>query len=109
MDRRAFGQRIKKIRNEQKITAEKLSGLCEVNAVFIRQIETGRKLPSLQVFIKICNALHTSPAYFLSEELKFEEENGLEILLSQKKELTPKQLQIVDQVVSVVVEYMLEQ
>lgn len=70
MDQRAFGSRIRQARKEQKITSEKLSTMCGVNAVFIRQIESGARLPSMTVFVRICNALHTSPEFFLAEEIK---------------------------------------
>lgn len=70
MDRKAFGERVRQARNAHKMTSESLAGICDVNPVFIRQIESGARMPSLPVFVKICSALSTSPEYFLMEQIE---------------------------------------
>lgn len=74
MDRKAFGEKVHQARNARKMTSESLAGLCDVNPVFIRQIESGARLPSLPVFVNICSALGTSPEFFLAEQIKHKDD-----------------------------------
>ena len=43
MDKITFGGRINIARKEQEITGEKLAELCNINATYLRQIESGKK------------------------------------------------------------------
>ena len=70
MEQSKLGKRINEVRKARGLTADKLSELCNINATYLRQIEGGAKMPSLPVFIDICNALHVSPDYLLQDELK---------------------------------------
>ena len=70
MEQSKLGKRINEVRKARGLTADKLSELCNINATYLRQIEGGAKMPSLPVFIDICNALHISPDYLLQDELE---------------------------------------
>lgn len=72
IDKKSFGSLIRQARKRLDMTGETLSKMCDVNPVFIRKIEAGNGLPSLPVFIKICNALETPPEYFLQNELEIQ-------------------------------------
>lgn len=50
MDKKLFGMRINKARKDRGLTAEKLAEACNINSTYLRQIEGGKKLPSLPVF-----------------------------------------------------------
>ncbi len=69
MDKLALGKRINSARKEKGLTSEKLAELCDVNATYIRQIETGARSPSLSLFILLCNKLHVSPDTLLADQL----------------------------------------
>ncbi|HIV18792.1 MAG TPA: helix-turn-helix transcriptional regulator [Candidatus Merdivicinus intestinigallinarum] len=69
MEKNGLGKRINSVRKDRGLTADKLSEMCSINATYLRQIEGGVKVPSLPVFIDICNALKISPDYLLQEEL----------------------------------------
>lgn len=69
MERKGLGKRINATRKNRGLTSDKLSELCNINATYLRQIEGGTKIPSLPVFIDICNALQISPDYLLRDEL----------------------------------------
>ena len=69
MERKTLGKRINIVRKDHGINAEQLSEICNINATYLRQIEGGTKLPSLPVFVDICNALKISPDYLLQDEL----------------------------------------
>ena len=64
-----MGEKIKKARKDRGFTGERLSEMCNINPVYMRQIEAGKKVPSLPVFASICNALGASPDYLLSDSL----------------------------------------
>ena len=88
----------KKVENGEQGTGAKNSGF-EKSEKNIRQIESGVRLPSLKLFVDICNALQVSPEYLLSQELEmFEQmENADEMhknVINKIKRLTPKELNI---------------
>lgn len=110
VDKKMFGGLIRQTRKQLDMTGETLSRLCGVNPVFIRKIESGRNLPSLPVFIKICNALNTSPEYFLQNELNIENLNNSKAeCISMLDKTTGRQLKIVKNVLSVLLESLKEE
>ena len=71
MDHIEFGRRLK-VRQEMQYTSQEVAENCGVSSVFIRQVELGERLPSLSVFIYLCETLQISPAYLLGNEIKLE-------------------------------------
>ena len=69
MDKRLLGRKINAARKDRGWTSERLSESCNINATYLRQIESGAKTPSLSVFVDLCNALQVSPTYLLSDQL----------------------------------------
>lgn len=69
MKEKGLGKHINDVRKDQGFTSDKLSEMCSINATYLRQIESGVKIPSLPVFIDICNALNISPDYLLQDDL----------------------------------------
>lgn len=94
MERRLLGKRINQIRKERGLTSEALSEICDVNAGHIRQIESGIRLPSLPLFIKICQALKTAPNEILKDQFEPEIIESENKLLLKVENLTPKQKRI---------------
>jgi len=95
MNKKYFGKRIKLARKDRGFTGEKLSELCHVNPVYIRQIEAGQKVPSMSVFIKICQELKVSPNYLLADTLSYSEIEGIDILADLWHTATPSQLKLI--------------
>jgi transcriptional regulator with XRE-family HTH domain len=52
---------IRKFRKKCGLTQEKLAELCDTDPCYIRQIETGRRCPSLPYIERIANALEVAP------------------------------------------------
>ena len=67
VDKKLFGTRINKARKDRGLTAEKLAEACNINSTYLRQIEGGKKLPSLPVFATLCRELRVSPNYILPD------------------------------------------
>ena len=82
MDKKLLGRRINAARRERGWTSERLSEICNINATYLRQIESGAKTPSLQVFVELCEALKVSPTYLLADSLPGAESQDLDALLT---------------------------
>ena len=96
MDKKLLGQRIKTARKNQGITGESLAELCNINAVYLRQIESGAKTPSLPMFVTICEKLQVSPSYLLADSLPNAVNDEIESFF---RTATPQQIKIVRSVI----------
>ena len=95
MDKKLLGRRINAARKEHGWTSERLSEICNINATYLRQIESGAKTPSLQMFVSLCEALKVSPTYLLADSLPGAESRDLDALLTLCRKATPKQLNMI--------------
>lgn len=71
IDARTVGEIIKKLRTEKKLSQEVLSGLADISRSHLSMIEIGRKMPNLEIIIKISDALGIKP----SELIRIVEQN----------------------------------
>lgn len=81
------------------MTSEKLSELCNINATYLRQIESGAKMPSLPVFISICRELKVSPSYLLADILSDPEIQEMDVLSELWEKASPKQIKMVNSMI----------
>lgn len=70
MEKLVLGNRIHDARKARGLTSEKLAELCGVGAVHIRKIEAGTKLPSMPLFVKLCNTLKVSSKFLLHDSVQ---------------------------------------
>lgn len=106
IERNTLGKRINQIRKSKGITSEQLSEICGVNAVHIRKIESGSGMPSLLLFLKICNALGTSADFLLGDFLDNPVmPDCVEQLGKQFKHLTPSQIEMISEMVDVMIRH----
>ena len=66
----SVGKNIRKYRQEKKLRQEDLAEKAGLSTNYIGMIERGEKIPSLESFIDILNALHVSADMVLYEELE---------------------------------------
>ena len=95
MDKKLLGKRINTARKDRGWTSERLSEACNINATYLRQIESGAKTPSLQVFVTLCSTLNVSPTYLLADNLNLTESQDLDSLLALCRSATPKQINMI--------------
>lgn len=95
MDKKLLGKRINLARKDIGLTSEKLSEACNINATYLRQIESGAKIPSLPVFVSLCENLEVSPSYLLAEVLPNQEIQEMDILFELWKTATPNQIKLI--------------
>lgn len=60
-----FGRVLRQVREEKKLTQEKLAELADVDRTYIYRLETGKRSPSLSIIIRIAKALKVSPGTLL--------------------------------------------
>lgn len=105
MERKKLGKRINMVRKDRGFTADRLSELCHINATYLRQIEGGSKMPSLPVFIDLCNALKISPDYLLRDMLAENEVSRIRELAELWENTSPSQQEIATAMIRAVLEY----
>ena len=99
MDKKLLGKKINFSRKDKGLTSEKLSELCNINATYLRQIESGAKMPSLPVFISICRELKVSPSYLLADILSDPEIQEMDVLSELWEKASPKQIKMVNSMI----------
>ena len=104
MDEKGLGKRINMARKDRGYTADRLSELCSINATYLRQIEGGTKVPSMPVFINICNALKISPDYLLRDALEDNEVSEIRELAELWESTSPSQQEIAVAMIRAVLE-----
>ena len=99
MEKKLLGKKINISRKDKGLTSEKLSELCNINATYLRQIESGAKMPSLPVFISICRELKVSPSYLLADILSDPEIQEMDVLSELWEKASPKQIKMVNSMI----------
>lgn len=69
IDIKSIGSRVKFHRLRKKISQEGLADLAHISRVHISYLERGERIPSLDSFINIANALHVSADELLADNL----------------------------------------
>lgn len=64
---KSIGSNIRQYRKQKNLSQEELAELIEVSSTYISQIELGKKLPSLDIFVKLLNAIDASADLVLAE------------------------------------------
>lgn len=82
-----IGRRIKSCREEQKMTQEELAGKVELSSHYLSAVERGVKVPKLETFIRIANALNVPSDILLTDVLNKGYEIKASIFSNQMKNL----------------------
>lgn len=91
MERAALGKRIRESRVSKGYTQQYLADQAGIGVVYISEIERGTKMPSLNVFIKLIEAMDVSADCILRDELTSGREYIYDEITQKLKNLTPKQ------------------
>ncbi len=65
IDYKEIGRRMAKRRRELGLKQYEVCEMIDVNYKYISNLETGRSAPSLEMIMKLCGALQTTPDYLL--------------------------------------------
>ena len=91
MDKTILGKRFREVREKKGLTQQALAQTANIGKVYISEIERGLKMPSLNIFIKLVEALNISADYILRDELASGSEYIYNEITQKLKSLTPKQ------------------
>lgn len=108
MDKKAFGKRLNQARKERGLTGEKLAELCNINATYLRQIEGGVKVPSMPIFISLCQKLKVSPNYLLADIIKDNEYSDIQELAQLLNVASPDQIRLAAAMIKAALEVVIE-
>jgi len=91
LERAILGKRIRESRISRGFTQLELADRAQIGVVYLSEIERGIKMPSMNIFVKLIDALEVSADYVLRDELP----SGKEFICTEITEkllvLTPGQ------------------
>lgn len=91
MDEKFIKQRIAKLRTDKNISARELSLRLGQSTGYINTIENGNSLPSMSMFLYICEYFNISPKDFFDEDAEYP--NLINEILKECKKLDKKSLE----------------
>ena len=88
----AMGERIRRARENARLTQWQLADICILSAAHMGHIERGSRLPSLEAVFRISKALNVSMDYLLEGSLSSDDVllNNINSLLRSNNKLKPK-------------------
>ena len=106
MEKQSMGDRIRKIRKNRGLTQEQLAEKVDITLEYISQIERGLKIPSMQVFIKLVEALDVSADYLLRDSVSAGNRYGDKQIDKRLERLTPRQRVALEALIDTYIEYL---
>ena len=106
MDKLTTGDRIKETRKMRGLTQEQLAEKVDITLEYISQIERGLKVPSMQVFVGLVDALDVSADYLLRDYVSTRNLYGDKQIGSKLERLTPKQRVALEALIDTYIEYL---
>ena len=106
MEKQSMGNRIRDTRKKQGLTQEQLAEKVDITLEYISQIERGLKIPSMQVFIKLVEALDVSADYLLRDSVSTRNLYGDKQIGARLERLTPKQRVALEALIDTYIEYL---
>ena len=91
MDKSALGKKLRDARQKKGYTQHALAEIADIGSVYLGEIERGSKMPSLNIFVKLIEALDISADCILRDELTSGQEYIYDEITQKLKNLTPKQ------------------
>ena len=101
-----MGDRIKEARKKKGFTQEQLAERLDVSVEFVGQIERGLKLPSMNLFIKLIEALNVSADYLLRDSVSTGQLFGDNAIGRKVEKLTPKQRIALEALIDTYIQYL---
>ena len=91
MDKVALGGKLREARKAKGYTQEALAEKADIGVMYLGEIERGIKMPSMNIFIKLIEALDISADYVLRDELSSGKEFVFDEITKKLEKLTPQQ------------------
>lgn len=104
MNTKTFGNRIKNIRKTKNMSVEQLADKADISVDHLRAIESGRRLPSLTVCLKIINIFNISSDELLKGNVKQASAFLVNDITRKMINLSVEQLNLLDAVCTAMIE-----
>lgn len=98
-----FGERVNMVRNEKNMTFTTLASLCGTSEGVIRNYTKARRVPDIEMFVRLCKALDVTPDYLLQDNFVAEMEG--DTFIETIKRLTPKQREFAKEFTALLLHY----
>ena len=105
MNYTTIGQNIRTYRTRKKLRQEDLAELTDLSVTYIGMVERGEKIPSLETFINILNALEVSADVVLADVLKTGYEVKSSLIAEKISTLAPAERDKVLDVVNTLIKH----
>lgn len=96
LDYRQIGLRIAARRKSMGLRQAQVCERCDINNNYLSNIERGRSIPSLEVLVRICEALEVTPDYLLLGTWRREDWDESQLVAQRLQGMTQRQLQMAD-------------
>ena len=100
-----IGKNIRSYRIKRKLRQEDLAEITDLSVTYIGMVERGEKIPALETFIKILNALEVSADIILADVLKVGYEIKSSLLTEQINALSPTERDKVFDVIETLIKH----
>ena len=101
----SIGKNIRSYRIKRKLRQEDLAEMTDLSVTYIGMVERGEKIPALETFIKILNALEVSADIILADVLKVGYEIKSSLLTEQINALSPTERDKVFDVIETLIKH----
>ena len=101
----SIGKNIRSYRIKRKLRQEDLAEMTDLSVTYIGMVERGEKIPALETFIKILNALEVSADIILADVLKVGYEIKSSLLAEQINALSPTERDKVFDVIETLIKH----
>ena len=97
-----FMTNLRKYRKRLGFTQEKLAEMCSTDPCYIRQIEIGRRFPSLQYIERFAKALNIAPYLLFYDETNMENDSLSSLYAEQKLKIKAMLLNNVNEICTMI-------
>lgn len=105
IDNKNFGRRLRELRKSKGLNADQFAEKVGISTHFVREMESGRKLPSVSVLIKIVNDLDISADLLLRDYVNRADDAVIKELSQRLSGLNAEQLSMITDVIDVILKH----
>ena len=96
LDYRQLGQRIAARRKALGLRQAQECERCDINNNYLSNIERGKSIPSLEVLMRVCEALEVTPDYLLLGTRRKEDWEQVQLVAERLQGMSREQLELAD-------------
>ena len=99
------GRRMAKRRKELSLKQREVCEMVDANYKYVSNLETGRSVPSLEMIMKLCEALDTTPNYLLLGTEIGSDRSADRQLLEKISRLSPEGKRLINGIIDLIEDY----